>query len=78
VFFGVYLIAVAVLMGMARFRRLVLPGVLGALTVVAGGGLVVPEFGIIGAAWVRLAGFGVMAVAAGWATYGELRSRATL
>jgi len=62
--FGLYLIGIAVLTGLGRFRRVVLPASLGSVLIVFGGPIVVPEWGIVGASWLRVAGFGAMGVLA--------------
>ncbi len=61
---GVYFLSVSVLTGLARFRRLPLPALVGSVVLLLGDGLVVSRHGSLGAAWVRVAGFGVMAVVA--------------
>lgn len=60
--FGVFLIATGVLAGLGRFRRLAAPGLTGAAVIVLANLLVIPDHDAIGAAWVRVGGFGVMAL----------------
>ncbi len=64
VLIGLYFLSIAVLTGLARFRRLPLPALLGSAILLLGDVLVVSEHGSLGAAWVRVVGFGVMAVVA--------------
>ncbi|MEC9000593.1 MAG: oligosaccharide flippase family protein [Actinomycetota bacterium] len=58
---GVHFLSIAVLTGLARFRRLPLPALLGSAILLVGDLLIVPEHGSIGASWMRVVGFGVMA-----------------
>lgn len=59
-----YFLAVAVLTGLGRFRRLPIPAIVGATVLLVVDVLVVGEHGGLGAAWTRVAGFGMMSIVA--------------
>ena len=61
---AVFLLSVAVLTGLGQFRMLPIPAIVGMLAIVAADMFVVPRFGGAGAAWVRVVGFGSMAMLA--------------
>ena len=61
---AVFLLSVAVLTGLGQFRWLPLPSILGMSVIVSADVFVVPRFGGAGAAWVRVVGFGSMALVA--------------
>ena len=62
---GLFFVSASVLTGLGRFRRLPAPSLCGAAVIVVADIIVVPRFGGSGAAWVRVAGFGSMALVAG-------------
>ena len=59
-----FLLATAVLTGLGQFRWLPIPAIVGMSVIVSADMFVVPRFGGAGAAWVRVAGFGSMAMLA--------------
>ena len=61
---AVFLLATAVLTGLGQFRWLPIPAIVGMSVIVSADMFVVPRFGGAGAAWVRVAGFGSMAMLA--------------
>ena len=61
---ALFLLSVAVLTGLGQFRMLPMPAIVGMSVIVAADMFVVPRFGGVGAAWVRVAGFGSMAMLA--------------
>ena len=61
---GLFFVSVAVMTGLGHFHRLPAPSLCGAAVIVVADIMVVPRFGSIGAAWVRVAGFGLMALVA--------------
>jgi O-antigen/teichoic acid export membrane protein len=61
---AVFLLSVAVLTGLGQFRLLPIPAIVGMSAIVSADMFVVPRFGGAGAAWVRVAGFGSMAMLA--------------
>ena len=61
---AVFLLSVAVLTGLGQFRWLPIPAIVGMSVIVSADMFVVPRFGGAGAAWVRVAGFGSMAMLA--------------
>ena len=63
-FLAVFLLSVAVLTGLGQFRMLPIPALVGMSAIVSADMFVVPRFGGAGAAWVRVAGFGSMAMRA--------------
>ena len=72
---GLFFVSSSVLTGLGRFRRLPAPSLCGAAVIVVADMVVVPRFGGSGAAWVRVAGFGSMALVAGVLALACLRSR---
>ena len=72
---GLFFVSSSVLTGLGRFRRLPAPSLCGAAVIVVADMVVVPRFGGSGAAWVRVAGFGSMALIAGVLALACLRSR---
>jgi O-antigen/teichoic acid export membrane protein len=62
---GLFFVSASVLTGLGLFRRLPAPSLCGAVVIVVADIIVVPRFGGSGAAWVRVAGFGLMALVAG-------------
>jgi len=64
VLLGAYFLSVAVLTGLARFRSLPVPALTGAVVLLAGDIVLVASHGSLGAAWVRVVGFGMMALVA--------------
>ena len=64
VLLGFYFLSVAVLTGLGKFRRLPAPAVGGAVVILLADVFVIPFHGGMGAAWVRVAGFGFMSVVA--------------
>jgi O-antigen/teichoic acid export membrane protein len=73
---GLFLVSASVLTGFGQFRRLPLPSLCGAVVIVVADIIVVPRFGGSGAAWVRVAGFGSMALVAGALALACVRSTA--
>ncbi len=61
---AVFLLSTAVLTGLGQFRMLPIPAIVGMSVIVSADMFVVPRFGGVGAAWVRVAGFGSMAMLA--------------
>ena len=61
---AVFLLSTAVLTGLGQFRWLPIPAIVGMSVIVSADMFVVPRFGGAGAAWVRVAGFGSMAMLA--------------
>lgn len=59
---GVYFVSAAALTGLGRFRRLPAPAIAGAIFLIVADALVVSAHGGQGVAWVRVFGFGIMAV----------------
>jgi O-antigen/teichoic acid export membrane protein len=72
---GLFFVSSSVLTGLGQFRRLPAPSLCGAAVIVVADMVVVPRFGGSGAAWVRVAGFGSMALVAGVLALACLRSR---
>ncbi len=71
---GLFFVSASVLTGLGRFRRLPAPSLCGAAVIVVADIIVVPRFGGSGAAWVRVAGFGSMALVAGTLALACVRS----
>lgn len=60
--FGVFLISTGVLAGLGMYRPLAVPGLFGAVVIVVVDLMVIPNHDEIGAAWVRVGGYGLMAL----------------
>ncbi|HCV33159.1 MAG TPA: hypothetical protein DGF10_00710 [Acidimicrobiaceae bacterium] len=73
---GIYFLSVAVLTGLANFRSLPAPALAGALFILIGDLLVVASHSSLGAAWVRVVGFGVMAIVALLSARNKVRENA--
>jgi len=62
--FGVFLISTGILAGLGMYRPLAVPGLFGAVVIVVVNLMVIPNHDEIGAAWVRVGGYGLMALMA--------------
>ena len=71
---GAYFLSVAVLTGLAKFRSLPAPALTGAAVLLVGDLVVVASHGSLGAAWVRVAGFGTMALVGLLTAIGKVRA----